>query len=1089
MICPDCLHENLPGTTTCQACGRPLDRTYEKAATEGEPGARRFLFEPGQMVAGRYQVVQALGRGSLAETYLVSDLDLGGRQLVLKAIHPALARRPEYLTRLTEVLLINRDLAHPGIAAVFDLQRDGDLAFVTTEYWAGQSLAGLMAERAAKRFTPTECLAVLSPVLAALAEAHHLRIHTDLKPENILVKGELTSPWIKLTDFGTADVLSGPLFLTTAQSLGAMAYLAPEQAAGRRDLGPATDLYAVGAVLYEMLTGRPPMGRFALPGEMDRRLPGALDRVIARALSPDPDGRFQSAAEFQAALAEAVRAPSVAQESSVTRPEVPAASEATATETGPRPGLWRRLIPQAVLVLVAVAALIAGLKLFGPGSGPGPDARVTGLLDQARTALKAGRVTAAKNFLSRVLELDRDNLAAKRLWFQAYDLGRRTRDQKGRIAKYLAQGRRAMARKHLELAEKIFKNLLVVDPGNQAARTELARLKKLQARVKSLVARAQKALVARRLKQAETFFEQAAKLDVDHPAIERGLAETARLKQSLVDDLQRAEEDLELRRLFAAWAGFKKVLHRYPGLARAKAGLARLKASLKPEDVFAALRHSPAAAKLVVTARPAAVSVRDREGNTPLIDVCAGLPVGSADRRVFRPEPPLAEAKWLLKKGARVIDADKRGRTALMAAAERGFLSLVKLLLGRGAKATRPDKDGATALHYAALSGDPALIGLLMAKGARADRADKQGRTPLHLAAAVGRVRAIKKLLAAGAKVGAATRRGLTPLHLAAGTGRREALDLLLAKGADPGARDVSGRTPLHLAAAGGHEAIIGRLLARKAQVDARDKLGITPLQLAAARGHLAAVRLLAAKGARLNAVNKRRESALHAAAGRGQTAVVEFLLQKGAKVNLQDAGGDTPLHRAAGKGRLEAARALIARGAKLNLASRRRLTPLHLAALGGHAALVKLLLDRGDEANSPGRPGVTPLHLAAGKGRLEAVRALIRGGARLNEPNAAGVTALHLAALGGHAPVVKLLLDKGAKINAADRRGLTPLHAAVIKGRVKVIRLLVARRANRKARDRDRETPLAVARRYCRRKIFDRKKCRAVLAALSRRR
>ncbi len=1080
MICPDCLFDNPPGTTSCQACGRPLDRTSENNPGPSGPEGKRFRFEPGQVVAGRYRVVRALGRGSLAETYVVGDLEMGDRELVLKTIHPALTRRPEYLARLTEVLVQTRDLVHPGIAAVFDLHKDGELAFITTEYLAAPSLAKVMAERfaAGQRFSPAECLAVLSPVLAALDAVHGRRLHTDLKPENILVAGDLGSPRVKLTDFGTADVLSPALFLTTAQGLGTMAYLAPEQAAGRRDLSPAADLYAVGAILYEMLTGSRPVGRFALPGELDRRLPGALDRVIARVLSPDAGGRFRSAAEFQIALAGAVQAPPDKPETE--RPETPPPSVPV------RRTLWRRLIPEAILVLLAVAALIAGLRLF-TGS-PGPDARVTSLLEHARTALKAGRAVEAKNYLSRVFELDRDNLAAKRLWFQAYDLGHRSTVRQGRIEKYLAQGRRAIDRKRLDLAEKIFKNLLVVDPGNKAARAEMARLKKLRDKVKSLVTRGRAALAARHLKQAETLFRQAAGIDADHPAVKRGLAETAQLKQGLEDDLQRAEEDLELGRRFAAWARFQKVLRHYPGLARARAGLARLRAGLKPEDIFDALRHSLAAARMVAAARPRALSVRNTEGDTPLIDVCAGLPVGSGDGRVFRPEPPLAEAEWLLKAGARVDAVDKRGRTALMAAAERGFMSLVKLLLTRGAKATRLDKSGASALHYAALAGDPGVIGLLLARGARADQADKQGRTPLDLAAALGRVAVMKKLLAAGAKVNQTTARGVTPLHLAAGTGRLKAVNLLLAKGAAVRAKDQAGRTPLHLAAAGGQTPVVKRLLARGAEVDARDKLGITPLQLAAAGGRLQTVRLLVAKGARLNAVNKRRETALHVAAGRGWTEVVKFLLAKGARVNLQDAYGETPLHRAAGQGRLEAARALLAKGARLDIMSRRRLTPLDLAALGGHAPLVELLLAKGADPNPQRKPGVTPLQLAAGKGRLEVVRVLIQGGARLNEPNAAGVTALHLAALGGHEAVVKLLLDRGAKVGVADRRGLTPLHAAVVKGRVKVIKLLLARRANPRAKDRDGETPLAVARRYCRRGIFDKKKCRAVLAALGHR-
>jgi len=391
VICPHCLSDNPADVTACRACGRDLGGGSGPAAgrTGDPPPAPPGSFEPGRLLAGRYELVRELGRGSLGVVHLARDRELGGRETALKIIYPALRRRPAYLERLTEVLRVNQDLTHPGIATVFDLDGEGEWTFVVAEYVPAPSLREIMNQRAAegRRFTLDEALAVVTPVLDALAYAHRHRTHTDLKPENVLVSGEVSAPRVKLTDFGTADVLSPALFTTTAQGLGTARYLSPEQVAGERGVGPATDLYAVGVIFYEMLTGRPPTGRFALPGEIVPGLPAGVDRVTARALGPSPADRFRSAAEFRDALVEAAREPRG-------RPATPEATPVPSTpgRTEGTGRSWLKLGGQLALGLVALIVLMVAVKFILLDGPARRGEQVAAFLTRARTAISAGRL-------------------------------------------------------------------------------------------------------------------------------------------------------------------------------------------------------------------------------------------------------------------------------------------------------------------------------------------------------------------------------------------------------------------------------------------------------------------------------------------------------------------------------------------------------------------------------------------------------------------------------------------------------------------------------------------------------------------------
>jgi serine/threonine-protein kinase len=262
-------------------------------------------------LADRYRIERELGRGGMAMVLLAHDLK-HDRQVALKLLHPHLAQLlgPERFLR--EVRLSAR-LQHPHILAVLDSgDADGQLWFAMP-YVEGETLRSRLLRE--KQLPVDEALRITSEVADALHYAHrHGVIHRDIKPENILLSGSHAL----VADFGIARAFtpeSDERLTDSGFSLGTPQYMSPEQAAAQRDLDPRTDVYSLGCVLYEMLTGEPPFTgpnpqavlakRLSEPVphlSTAREVPPALERAVTRALARAPADRFSTAAEFADAL-------------------------------------------------------------------------------------------------------------------------------------------------------------------------------------------------------------------------------------------------------------------------------------------------------------------------------------------------------------------------------------------------------------------------------------------------------------------------------------------------------------------------------------------------------------------------------------------------------------------------------------------------------------------------------------------------------------------------------------------------------------------------------------------------------------------
>ncbi len=279
-------------------------------------------------LADRYTVLRELGHGGMATVYLADDLR-HGRQVAVKVLRPELGALlgPD---RFTREIRIAAALNHPHILPLYDSGEAGGRLFYVMPYVRGGSLRQRLATEG--QLATDEAVALVRQVAAALDHAHaHGLIHRDIKPENILLhEGEAM-----VTDFGialAAGTAPGDRLTQAGLMVGTPEYMSPEQASGERTLDGRSDVYSLGCVLYELLTGEPPHAaataraviarRFSEPAPRVRRarpaVPAAVDEAITRALAPDPADRFPSIAAFADALApgpapaRAPRLPSIA---------------------------------------------------------------------------------------------------------------------------------------------------------------------------------------------------------------------------------------------------------------------------------------------------------------------------------------------------------------------------------------------------------------------------------------------------------------------------------------------------------------------------------------------------------------------------------------------------------------------------------------------------------------------------------------------------------------------------------------------------------------------------------------------------------
>jgi serine/threonine protein kinase/tetratricopeptide (TPR) repeat protein len=307
MKCPSCEFDNPETAHFCADCGTQLGLD-----ADGGPSYTRTLIAPieelttGSTFAGRYQIIEELGRGGMGRIYKVFDTEIN-EKIALKLIKPDVAADKDTIERFRNEMKFARQVGHRNVARMFDLGKHEGTYYITMEYVPGEDLKSFI--RRIGQLPLSKAVSIAKQITDGLIEAHRQGvIHRDLKPRNIIIDREGNA---KILDFGIARSLKSKGVTEKGVMVGTPEYMSPEQTE-TRDIDQRSDIYSLGIILFEMLTGRIPFeGETPLsvaikqknekpprPEEFNPGIPENLSRLILKCLEKDPINRFSSAEEL-----------------------------------------------------------------------------------------------------------------------------------------------------------------------------------------------------------------------------------------------------------------------------------------------------------------------------------------------------------------------------------------------------------------------------------------------------------------------------------------------------------------------------------------------------------------------------------------------------------------------------------------------------------------------------------------------------------------------------------------------------------------------------------------------------------------------
>jgi serine/threonine protein kinase/Tfp pilus assembly protein PilF len=360
--CPKCQTDNPDTQKFCGECATPLPSKKEIPVTETAETPKEEL-TTGSIFAGRYQIIEELGKGGMGKVYRVLDKELK-EEVALKLIKPEIASDKKILERFSNELKLARKISHKNVGRMYELMEEKGTRYITMEYVPGEDLKRLI--RKIGQLGAGQAIPIAKQICNGLGEAHRLGVvHRDLKPQNVMVDEEGNA---RILDFGIARAIKGKGITDAGVMVGTPEYMSPEQAEVK-EVDQRSDIYSLGVILYEMVTGRVPFeGETPLgiamkhksempenPIVLNAQLPEDLSRVILKCMEKDKDKRYQSSEDVRSELIK------IEKGIPTTEKVVGKKKPLTSREITVTLGLKKLLIPALVVIAVAVIGVIAWL--------------------------------------------------------------------------------------------------------------------------------------------------------------------------------------------------------------------------------------------------------------------------------------------------------------------------------------------------------------------------------------------------------------------------------------------------------------------------------------------------------------------------------------------------------------------------------------------------------------------------------------------------------------------------------------------------------------------------------------------------------
>ena len=305
--CPKCQYENPDDSINCGQCSAPLKQEEEFSATKTFQAPAKGLTS-GTTFATRYEVIEELGKGGMGRVYKALDKEIN-EEVAIKLLKPEIASDETTVERFRNELKFARKIAHKNICKMYHLAKDEETPYITMEYVKGEDLKSFVRRKG--KLSDEEALSIAKQVCEGLMEAHRLGVvHRDLKPQNIMIDEAGDA---KIMDFGIARSVEAPGVTQTGVMIGTPDYISPEQAEGE-EADHRADIYSLGVILYEMVTGSVPFkGDTALsvalkhksklaqdPKQLNPDVSDELNKLILICMEKDREIRYQTAAELLA---------------------------------------------------------------------------------------------------------------------------------------------------------------------------------------------------------------------------------------------------------------------------------------------------------------------------------------------------------------------------------------------------------------------------------------------------------------------------------------------------------------------------------------------------------------------------------------------------------------------------------------------------------------------------------------------------------------------------------------------------------------------------------------------------------------------